>query len=433
MKKVSDLRWAFFSYGHNLGDFTRALETAKGMRSSGATVKFFNHGGVHNHHIAAAGIEEENLLPELSWKQHEAIMDINRYKAKIGTPIPVSSEQWIRMAEADLKAFDAFQPDGVYAGLSLSCMISVPYAKLPMVTQVPTVNCPAFIEKGMYNMPNTMERNFFTRYLLPQFIKRAIMKKVLLSDSAKASLTTFNEARKHFGQAPVYNIVDLVKGDITLLPDLPELSGLAEKDLTPGYIYTGPIFSMIPLPVAQEIKAVYSRPGINIFCSLGSSGFPEVLKTVIHALKKEEQYNIVCTTTTILDPEEIGPNNERFYAARFMPAHLVNEMADIAVTHGGQGTIQTAVWAGTPLLGIGFQAEQQANIDGIAQEGMAIRLPIYRVNEKNILRGVRKLGEDRYKNNAQRMMKIVRSVDGVAKSVEAMNRFLLNRNSEHAS
>jgi len=51
---ISDLKWAFFSYGHNLGDFTRALETAKRMIESGAKVKFFNHGGVHNNMIYQA-------------------------------------------------------------------------------------------------------------------------------------------------------------------------------------------------------------------------------------------------------------------------------------------------------------------------------------------------------------------------------------------
>ncbi len=423
---ISDLKWAFFSYGHNLGDFTRALETAIGMQKSGAEVKFFNHGGVHNHMISKAGIPEEDLHPELSWEQHQIIMDINRYKVKVGTPLPVSAKQWIEMAEADLKALDEFKPDGVYAGLNLSCMISVPYAKLPMVTQVPTVNCPAFIHKGMYNMPNTMERNFFMRHVLPGVIKRQIIKRVLLSDSAKASLITFNEARAHYGLKPIYNITDLVRGDITLLPDLPVLSGLDEDELTPGYHYTGPIFSMMDLPVSEEIKKVFSRPGINIFCSLGSSGYPETLKMIINALRQVSTYNVVCSTTTILDPSDLGPNSENFYACSFLPAHLVNEMADIAIIHGGQGTVQTAVWAGTPVIGIGFQAEQQANIDGIARAGMAIRIPIYSVSEKTILKTIRKVSSDeKFKNNAARMKEIVRSTNGVEKSVEIMNNFVL--------
>lgn len=423
--KISDLKWAFFSYGHNLGDFTRALETAKGMKLTGATVKFFNHGGVHNKMISEAGIVEENLYPELTWEQHQVIMDINRYKAPVGTPIPVTKEQWIQMAESDLEAFERYKPNGVYAGLNLSCMISVPYAKLPMITQVPTVNCPAFIQNEMYNMPNTMERNFFIRHVLPGRIKRKIMKKVLMGDSAKNSVVTFNEARKHFGLKPIYNITDLVRGDITLLPDLPELSGLDEDKLTPGYYYTGPIFAKIDRRIPDEVKKVYNRPGLKIFCSLGSSGYPEILKEVVMALRSVKEFNIVCSTTTILDPEELGPLSENFYACRFLPAHLVNEMADIAVTHGGQGTIQTAVWAGTPVVGIGFQAEQQANIDGIVRNGMAIRIPVYSVSKKKILNAVRKVSYEKYRKNAEILQAKVRAVDGVKNSVDTMNKFVL--------
>lgn len=425
---ISDLKWAFFSYGNNLGDFTRALETAKGMKESGAQLKFFNHGGIYNHLISAAGIDSENLYPELTWEQHEKIMDINRYKAKVGTPLPVTTKQWIQMAEADLKAFASYQPNGVYAGLNLSCMISVPYAKIPMVTQVPTVNDPAFIKRNLYNMPNTMETNFFLRYVLPGFLKRRIMKKVLLSNSAKASLITFNKAREHFGLKPINNITELVRGDITLLPDLPELSGLPEKELSPGYFYSGPIFAQMDGRVPAEVKKVFSNPGINIFCSLGSSGFPETLKTIIKALKNEPDFNVVCTSTSILNPDDLGENTDRFFATRFLPAHLVNEMADVAVTHGGQGTIQTAVWSGTPVVGIGFQAEQQANIDGIVKQGMAIRIPIYQVSEKKLIRAVRKVSENKFIENAIRMQAAVRASNGVKKSVDIMNQFLMDTN-----
>jgi UDP:flavonoid glycosyltransferase YjiC (YdhE family) len=426
-KQISELKWAFFSYGHNLGDFTRALETAIGMKKTGATVRFFNHGGVHNKHISEAGIDEEDLQPELTWEQHKIIMDINRYKAAVGTPLPVTKEQWIKMAEADLKAFGEFQPHGVYAGLNLSCMISVPYAKLPMVTLVPTVNCPAFIHNEMYNMPNTMERNLFMRHVLPGIIKRKIMKKVLLGDSAKASLTTFNEARMHFGLKPIYNITDLVRGDITLLPDLPVLSGLAEEDLTPGYYYTGPIFSNIDFPLDERITKVFSQPGLNVFCSLGSSGYPETLKLIVKALRQNSELNVVCATTTIVDPEELGPADERFFATRFLPAPRVNEMADVAVLHGGQGTIQTAVWSGTPVVGIGFQAEQQANIDGIAKSGMAIRVPVYAVSEKRILKAVKEISNEKYRINAKNIQQQVRATDGVQRSVDLMNQLVLGK------
>lgn len=52
-------------------------------------------------------------------------------------------------------------------------------------------------------MPNTMEKNFITRYVLPGFLKRKIMKRVLLSNSAKDTVISFNEARNHFGLKPI--------------------------------------------------------------------------------------------------------------------------------------------------------------------------------------------------------------------------------------
>ena len=70
-------RWAFFSYAHNLGDISRAIEIAKGMIASGNEVKFFNHGGRYVHLIKVAGIEYENLLPEISEEQDDIVMAIN--------------------------------------------------------------------------------------------------------------------------------------------------------------------------------------------------------------------------------------------------------------------------------------------------------------------------------------------------------------------
>lgn len=424
---VQTPRWAFFSYGHNLGDFTRALETAKAMKATGAELRFFNHGSVYEHFMAQSGIDCRNLKPELSWEQHKIIMDINRYKAPVGTPMPVTAEEWIAMAEADIEALTDFRPDGVYAGLNLSCMISVPYLKLPMITQVPTVNCPAFIESELYNMPNIMEKNFITRHVVPGWAKRKLMKKVLLGNSAKKSVVSFNEARKKFGLAPIYNIVQLVKGDLTLLPDLPELSLLPKEKLTDGYVYTGPIFAHLDEPMPFKVYEIFNRKGLNVFCSFGSSGFSETLKETVSALREIEGVNIICATTTICTPQELGPETDNFFATSFLPAHLVNELADIAVIHGGQGTVQTAVWSGTPVVGIGFQGEQQANLDGIAKAGMAIRIPLWAANKKSVKKAVAQIQKEKYKKAALHMQALVRATDGAKASAEAMNQFIIKR------
>jgi len=47
-------------------------------------------------------------------------------------------------------------------------------------------------------------------------------------------------------------------------------------------------------------------------------------------------------TTTIL-PEREGKEPGRVLLAPHAPAHRVNPLADIAITHGGAGTVQTAI------------------------------------------------------------------------------------------
>ncbi len=421
MTNSSDRRWAFFSYAHNLGDFSRALETAKSMRRMGAQVKFFNHGGRYLYLLERTGIASANLLPEITGEQDAAVMAIDQLRAPIGTPLPFSEEQLKAMVEADIEGIGDYKPDGIYCGLNISSMISAPYAKLPRVTLVPTALCPAFYHKGLATFPNTMESNFFLRHLLPGFIKTKLFNAIMLKDVLKKTMVTFNKVRKHYGLGPIYNYTDFVKSDMTLLPDLPELSGLAAKDLPPNYYYTGPLFARMDVPMPMEVLEVFGRPGLKIFCSLGSSGSPEMLRAVMKILGEQKDFNVVCATTTILDPKELEPFPENVFAARFLPAHKVNEMADLAVIHGGQGTIQTSAWAGTPVVGIGFQSEQQANIDGLKRAGMGIRLPLYNVTRRTVLKAVDRMMRPEIRDNALRVQQIVRAHDGAAEAARRMN------------
>jgi UDP:flavonoid glycosyltransferase YjiC (YdhE family) len=73
------------------------------------------------------------------------------------------------------------------------------------------------------------------------------------------------------------------------------------------------------------------------------------------------------------------------------------------------------------VVGIGFQAEQQANIDGLAKAGMGIRIPLYSVNKRRVLKAVDRICEPSFKENASKMQELVLAYDGVSESVRLMN------------
>lgn len=418
-------RWAFFSHAYNLGDCSRAIEVAKAMRSTGAEVRFFHHGGFHLPQITQAGLDPVQLEPIVSEAQHRFLMDMDQHRAPIGAPLPFSEEQLTAMVEAELAAFRDFKPDGVFCGLNLSALISVPHARLPMVTFVPTALCPAFFEQGLASFPNAMETSFVVRRLLPEKLKRAIINRVMLGDVAKKSAVVFNRVRARYGLQPIANYTQLVRGDLTLLPDLPELSGLRADALPGGYEYCGPVFArMDEVPMPAEVERVLAGVGdgarTKIYCAMGSSGTPELLKHIVSILRSVPEYSVVCATTTILDPSELGAPDERFAAVRYLPAHLVCERVDLAVTHGGQGTVQTAAWAGLPLVGVGFQWEQQANLDGYAQAGAGLRIPMHTVTRERVLDAVQRALGPSFRASAQKLKTLVRAHDGAARAVQRM-------------
>jgi UDP:flavonoid glycosyltransferase YjiC (YdhE family) len=421
-------RWAFFSHAYNLGDCSRAIEVAKAMRASGGEVRFFHHGGYHIEQIRTAGFAPVQVEPLVTEAQHRFLMDMDQHRAPIGAPMPFTEDQLIAMVEAELAAFVDWKPDGVFCGLNLSCLISVPHARLPMVTFVPTALCPAFFEQGLASFPNAMETNFVLRRLLPEKLKRIIINRVMLGDVAKKSATVFNRVRARYGLPPIANYTQLVRGDLTLLPDLPELSGLRADLLPAGYRYSGPVFArMDELPLPAPVARVLARPGTKIYCAMGSSGTPELLKQVVAILRSVPDFNVVCATTTILDPAELGAPDERFAAVRYLPAHVVCEQVDLAVTHGGQGTVQTAAWAGIPVVGIGFQWEQQANLDGLAQAGSGIRIPLHSVTAPQLLAAVARALTPGFRSSAMKLKALVRESDGPTNAVQLMRELAVNR------
>jgi len=95
------------------------------------------------------------------------------------------------------------------------------------------------------------------------------------------------------------------------------------------------------------------------------------------------------------------------------PAHKINPMADISVIHGGIGTVMTAALAGKPVVGVGMQPGQDANLDCLVRKGFAIRIPKGTANARKILAAVDKLcHDDEAKRKAQEFATIVAQRDG---------------------
>jgi UDP:flavonoid glycosyltransferase YjiC (YdhE family) len=317
--------------------------------------------------------------------------------------------------EAEVAAIKDYKADAVYMGMNVPCVISARAVGIPLIFVLPVPVTATYFHHRLATYPESHEK--LISRILPQKWKDYFFN--WLMPRLHIGIKTFNRAAKPYGLPPFKSFVgDIFSGDLTLLPDIPELTGIPESDFPTDHYYIGPLFAHLPLAVPDQVRKVFNRPGINVYVSMGSSAQPSVLlkavKFIVHS-----GYNAVIATTSILDPEDLQPLPENVYAVRYLPAPEVNEMADVAVIHGGQGTVQTACWAGTPIVGVALQFEQQANLDMVVRAGMGIRIPMRRYSKTNLLEAIEKVTTEKsYRKNAQKIQIKIRSLDGAANAAE---------------
>lgn len=83
--------------------------------------------------------------------------------------------------------------------------------------------------------------------------------------------------------------------------------------------------------------------------------------------------------------------------------------------HGGQGTVQTAIMAGKPFVGIGLQPEQEANVEAAVRFGSALALSPRQVANGSLPAALRRvLEEPGFKEAARRLRDLAAGRDGVA-------------------
>ena len=78
----------------------------------------------------------------------------------------------------------------------------------------------------------------------------------------------------------------------------------------------------------------------------------------------------------------------------WVPAFQVNRLADLAVIHGGIGTVMVAALAGKPVVGVGMQMEQVANLACLERLGFAIRVGKSRDPSAKVQSAIQKLMHD---------------------------------------
>jgi len=441
-KSVKNIKIAISSLTQDAGEATRALELAKGLSEacpSSVCIKiiFLSHGSSFDSVFVENGFEVYSVRPKL---------------AGIGFMSDLATTTLNMIGSVDL-AYELLK--GEVDALREICPEVLIHGFWP-IAGIASKICK--IKKEICYLPIPFEKGAFSTYLLqdlPDFLVPLtylpiLFRKTLMHSIPKAlklkipilkqsNILKALEKLDYDGEKlEVHNLFDMLDANFTIINDFPDF--YRGYRLPDNFKVTGPLFSLAPQSQSIDSKIIEhfrdNSGKIRIFCTLGSSGRSENLVEAIKALISlpSEKYESVVLCPKAVCPierakaEAAGFSNI-YITDSFIPALEVNSMADIVLSHGGQGTVQTAVASGTPIVGFAVQPEQQVNLDHIAAFGGAIRLPINRWKSKNIKKAIIEIGSSaQYKENIQKLQKVLQKTDGKRNAAVAIFDFIFADN-----
>lgn len=425
MANRKQLRIVFSVILSDAGETTRALEIAEGLRTfcpqdDEVEIIFLSTGSRFEQKVTSNGFKIHKCLPSLPGISFH--QDLKTTKTNLIGDVALVHELLV----GEMQALEELKPDVVIHGF-------YPIASLArrMIDQPILGICylPIPLQEDLYGTTLMKDVPDMIRPLtyLPAGLRRTIVKSIPKALKLKAPIfqqTNILEALKEFNWKgePVRNLFNMLKSDFTIINDFEEFY---KDDILPkNYKVVGPLYA--PAKTGDEIDPnilnIFSPENkrVKIFCTLGSSGKKQYLLEAIKALAQKANQG---WSAVVLAPPSVCPIKEAIVCAEnsphiyitdsFVPAPLVNAMADVVLCHGGQGTIQTAIASGTPLVGFAMQPEQQINLDNVVMRNAGIRIPIHKWNAHNIQSAITTiLAEPSYQKNINQLKISLESTDG---------------------
>ena len=417
-----------------LSEVSRLIEIGKQLRALQQDVVFFSHGGPYESIVRDEGFELVSVTPTMSPQRYDEFIKYNRGEGSKSLDSSFFTYEELKdyvPAEAD--ALKQVNADAVLIGWNLPSYMSAQLAGIPIIVQQPgSFTAPYFDKKLAEFAPALAGRHIaalmhhlpmdrFVNWLMPRM---------------RLWTKPFNQLAAELGLPQYKSTLDFVAGDLTLVMDTPSILGISPEELetyrpehpeyfhkTPKYRFGGACYARLPREVPDAVARHFETPETKLYCAMGVSGSPEVLRSVIDIVRDLDLRALIVTTTIL--QESVTESTDQVLITSHVPAHRVNPMADIALTHGGAGTVQTAIHSATPLVGIPMHQEQAGNIAMVRKRGAGLMLWKSELTRRNLAASLEKLVSDTsFQANMQKLKSEQDQIDGAANAAEEIVNFL---------
>ena len=333
-------------------------------------------------------------------------------------------ESFKRRIQDCVRALKEYQPHVIIHGLVLfDAAVASQLLGIPNVQYGPIPVDREYMRKHMFTDIPDSRSTWFTR-LWPRVMRQWFVQWMLQQQQKKPSL--ISRAAMDCGWRPQNPSDWNVFGCATcnLVADLP--SNYELTDLSSNTMVIGPVFADTEMAekLPSNVERFLERSSDDddkpkVFVTMGSSGDVQHLVEAVKAVSNGEFKAVValppCRCTISELRRAIGseiPDDSVVMTEAFVPSQRLASWSDVVVGHGGRGTKQTAMAAGTPMVGVGLQFEQEFNLENAVRAGAAIRLPKWQWKADLIRQAIwRLVKEESFQNHAKTIAEEMASFD----------------------
>jgi MGT family glycosyltransferase len=146
-----------------------------------------------------------------------------------------------------------------------------------------------------------------------------------------------------------------------------------EENFDDSYLYIGPVINTNRPDEALEIKR---NPGQKLIYIAVGTLYQANITFFQHCMEAfdDEGYAVIMSVGKAFDPAGLGPIPANFTVAQYVPHLAILDEADLFITHGGLNSINEAVMALVPMIGVPNTIEQSVNAFRVEQLGGGLYL-----------------------------------------------------------
>ena len=409
-KKTSRVLFAPETF--NFAEVTRSIEVARRMPSDVECV-FAGFSLRNSEYIKAAGFDFRLLTPYLSDEEGRLALDFDQGRS---LRHPFTAQMLAQRVASERVLLRCLRPDAVVIGVTPSQFISARAECVPLV----------FVRPFAYSLAHLEAAR---KVGATGFLPRTTPEECLVDNAAAHLLHTvgtrapllraFHQVAKANGVCLPQGVFAGLTADLNLIASAPHLLP-RWLEMPEGHQVVGPVYAQLPGEVPEIVADLAAGPKPLVYFAVGSSGNRDLVLDMLRGLGRAD-CQVLAPVRSHLRDEDLDTLPLNIHVTDWIPAHQLGEAVDLAITHGGEGTVQTSCVQGWPFIGIPLQLEQRFNVQRCVAFGSARLISQKEAHRADWAALVREsLADDGMRSRAQRMAELTKGLDGPGQAAAAI-------------